>query len=380
MRILIIGAGLSGASFAAKLSRLGHCVEVREQLPFVGGLCYSDISPNGIIYEPFGARTFHTKFDYVKEFVLQFADFNSYVHRKGAIIDGQLVPFPISRHTIDRLSQKKKIYSELEKRSGKIDTSDFETCMKSMLGNTLYKLFIENYTKVMWGIEPKNLSAEWAPKRLEFRQGDDDSLFEEQWQGLPIGGYTKFIENMLKFSKVDLDKKFDPNHYDMREFDLILFSGKIDSLLNYKFGKLPYRSLEFSYTDLEEWEKDNYGTINLPQHPNMIRKANFKILHQQKTEKVWIQYQKPVEASEKNLPMYPVNTISSKKLFRKYLNEIIKKYPNIVPIGRLGLFKYLDMDKAVKLALDMTPLVLEWRELDTFTRLAKINDLLKEIV
>ncbi len=166
---------------------------------------------------------------------------------------------------------------------------------------------------------------------------------------------------MLGGCEARLNKKF--NASQTNSYDVILYSGKIDALNNYKFGKLPYRSLEFSYQENESWEESRYGTINLPQDLMFIRKANFKILHQQKSELNWIQYQKPTNESEENLPMYPVNTDKSEEKFLKYLLTILDKYPKIIPIGRLGLFKYLDMDKAVSLSLKMVSIVNIWKDL-----------------
>ena len=373
MKILIVGSGFTGCSFARLLRDEGHQILLIERNNHIGGLSYTKLSPNGIFYEPYGARTFHTKIGKVKDFIQKFSDFNSYVHNKGMIINGKLLHFPVSLETIKKLDEYPKIIKELNDRPEKLDRKNFETCMISIMGPTLYHLFIKNYTEKMWGTSANQLTAEWAPKRLEIRE-KDSALFKNQWQGLPKYGYTKLFENMVKGINLELKREFGLEY--RKGFDLILFTGRIDELLHFKYGKLPYRSLRFDYKKNENWEKDDYGTINLPQDKKYIRKANFKIMYQQKTDQNWIQYQEPIPSSKKNIPMYPVNTNKSVELFDNYLKDACNS-ENIIPAGRLGLFKYLDMDKAISLAFDMVPLIKIWKKIPPSTRYLKIKKILE---
>lgn len=219
----------------------------------------------------------------------------------------------------------------------------------------------------MWGIDPKELTADWAPKRLELRDKEGD-LFEGQWQGLPVDGYSKLIENMLEGIAVKLKTAY----FDHKNFDVVAYSGPIDSILDYKFCKLKYRSLKFDYACDETWEKDEYGTINLPQHQYFIRKCNFKILHKQDSKHNFIQYQEPIEADKTYIPMYPINTDDNDKVFNLYLKKICSD-GNICPIGRLGLFKYLDMDKAVEVAFDMVEIIEGYPYLENSDKIKRIS-------
>ena len=158
-------------------------------------------------------------------------------------------------------------------------------------------------------------------------------------------------------------------------FDLILFSGRIDELFNFKYGKLQFRSLRFDYKENAYWENKKYGSINLPQHSQYIRKVNFKIMYQQKTNNSWIQYQESIPLSNNNLPMYPIYTKQNIKLFDKYLREVCKS-GNIIPVGRLGLYKYLEMGQAISLAMDMIPLVEKWKKLKPKNRYHEIKKLI----
>ena len=144
--------------------------------------------------------------------------------------------------------------------------------------------------------------------------------------------------------------------------------------MQFKFGELQYRSLKFNYQKDEDWEKNDVGTINLPQHPKYIRKCNFKIPHKQESKYNWIQYQEPIAADKANHPMYPIITKQNEALFDKYLREICTKR-NICPTGRLGLYKYLDMDKVIEVAFDMVSLVEIYLNLSAKERYQKIYEI-----
>lgn len=372
MKVLIIGAGLSGCSMARLLKDIGHYVTIIERTSFVGGLCITRIDRNGLKYEPFGARTFHTKNPRISKFITRFDSFNDYVHRKGMIINDRLFPFPITLKSLEDFSERETILDELRSRPAEIDTTNFETACISIFGPTLYGYFIENYTRKMWGIEPKVLTAEWAPKRLEFREDGNDELFQGQWQGIPEHGYSYLLEQMIKGIPITFQK----NDFDQDDYDVVVSTAPIDEMLHYKWGRLEYRSINFHYQHDTTWENNVYGTINLPQHPKYIRKCNFTILHKQPSRIKRIQYQEPVPADNTNTPMYPVNTVQNDKLFNRYLLEICKS-ENICPLGRLGLFKYLDMDKAVEVAFDMVDIVEKYINLSSRERYQKIQEIRK---
>jgi UDP-galactopyranose mutase len=365
-----VGAGLSGCAMARLLKDKGHDVLLLEKKAFVGGLCITRVDRDGIKFEPFGARTFHSKNPRVIDFVTRFDEFNDYVHRKGMIINQRLLPFPISTKSLSRFVEHDQIVTELSNRPAKVDDRNFETACISIFGLTLYRYFVENYTRTMWGIEPRELTADWAPKRLEFREDDNDELFRGQWQGLPRKGYSYLLENMVK----DIPIKFSTTEYTAVDYDVVVCSAPIDAVLGYKYGRLPYRSIRFHYQYDEHWENERYGTINLPQDPRFIRKCNFKILHQQECSLNRVQYQEPIAAVNGNMPMYPINTRENDALFDRYL-EAICGTDNICPLGRLGLFKYLDMDKAVEVAFDMVDVVETYRTMTVDERYSQIREI-----
>jgi len=371
MKILIVGTGFTGCTLARILHEKGHKVRVIDRERYVGGLCWSLVSPYGIIYEPRGSHIFHTKEERVKKFIQGFSKLNSYIHKKGVIIFDKLWHFPISMESIMKMPCRDQILFELRNRPKEIVTDNFETAMVSVFGRSLYNLFIFEYSKKMWGMNPRKLTAEWAPKRLGLRKKDSE-LFLGEWQGLPIGGYTLLFEKMLKGIDIKLNCSY-RNHG--KSGDLVIFTGRIDEMLRYKFGVLPYRGARFAYFEDEEWENDNYGTINLPEHPRFIKKVNFNVLHQQENKHSLIQYHESIEATEDDIPMYPVNTVKNNWLFDIYLRQACNS-SSIIPAGRLGLYKYLNMDKSISLAMDMVELVFDWKKINCEERYFRIKELL----
>jgi len=159
-------------------------------------------------------------------------------------------------------------------------------------------------------------------------------------------------------------------------YDIVILTSPIDHYLQYKFGKLQYRSLKFSYKKETTWENITYGTINLPQDPQYIRKCNFNIFWQNRDKYNFVQYQQPVKASNKYKPMYYVHTRENDAIFARYLKEICKT--NVCPVGRLGLAKYLDMDKAVALAFDFVPIIENYQRLNPLEKYSIIQQIRKK--
>jgi UDP-galactopyranose mutase len=368
--ILVVGSGLSGCTLARILHDRGHNVTVVEQKDCIGGLCVTEIDKEGHKYEPFGARTFHTSNLDIVFFVLRFAEFNDYIHRKGMIINGKLLPLPITRSSLKHYSEHERISQELRQRPDNIDKTNFETACVSIFGQTLYDYFIRNYTEKMWGADPMSLEADWAPKRLEFREDNDDALFRSEWQGLPKCGYTKMLQNMLG----DIHVIFGTSKYEPASHDMIFHTGPIDELLNYKHGRLAYRSIKFEYMEDEQWENRKFGTINLPQHERFIRKCNFTVLHQEDFNHARVQYQEPCGCSDVDSPMYPVGDSENRARFDLYLRAVCR-IPNVCPCGRLGLFKYLDMDEAVESSIIIAGLADRYLDMSVSERYNRLQEI-----
>lgn len=362
MDIAVIGGGLSGCTAARVLAELGNRVHIYEADSLIGGMCQTYHTPDGRIYERYGSKVFHTKIKAVWDFVNRFASFNDYVHRKAIIIGSDCYKFPLSRDTIDRkfpARLRSQILAELHqsKKINHIRKTNFEEAVIDMIGPTLYNLIIYNYTKNQWGVEPKELEASWAPKRIEIREDFDDRLFRDQYQGLPIHGYTIMCRRMIDHPNINLSTNFciDAHKIDSicKSYDLVMSSAPLDEIIDYRI--LPYRGAQFLFDfDLNQriqWELLDCGTINFSRGA-ALRKINYGIMHQMSSGPIAIQVGEGVGR------YYPVHTKKGLEAFSDLLDEVCRT--NIIPIGRLGSFRYLDMDQAIFTAMKISTWANGW--------------------
>lgn len=366
MKIAVIGGGLSGCTLARLLKDRGHAVVIFEKNNKLGGLCATD-THRGRVYQLFGPHSFHTKKKAVKKFVLRFSRFSNYIHYVGSCIDGKIVPYPLSYETITLLPERNTIAKEIARLPASPDMSNFETCMRSLLGRTLYEKFIKNYTAKFWGISPKKLSAEWAMKRVEIRKDNDLGYFKKEWQGLPVSGYTPLLEKMT----FDLEVRYNSavNDYKKLKYDLIVSTMPIDELLRFQFGRLQYRSTRFTINFREKhWENEKYGCINFPAADSAyIRKTNYDLVYQApRSASCIVGYEYP-DGEQRTHPFF---TVGSKKTLQRYLVSVAK-IKNVIPVGRLGLFRYYDMDEAVEWCLNNVGAIERYKDL-TFEERMKL--------
>lgn len=381
MNVAIIGAGISGCTAAAVLAKQGHKVHVMEKSSKIGGLAVTVKDSQGRLYDPYGSHVFHTKNRSIWDFVNAFCKFNRYIHRKGIIIDGVCLSYPLqSRQMATRLSRNLyvKIAKELADIVSKVPVCgcNFEEVVTSMIGTTLYELMIYGYTKNQWGVEPSELFAEWAPKRIEIRDDDDDRLFRDEYQGVPREGYSSLCHAMLESSSnISLTLGLEVNNslYSiLHSYDIVLCSAPLDEILYCK-KILPYRGSTFVFdhdiNDKFHWENYKYGTINFS-NQNVLRKMNFGViynkiegedffLHEDMIQK----FHGPIclQIGSDNGRMYPMPVVDSGRVFKELLHEAV--HSDIIPIGRLGSFKYLNLDEAVLTSVNAALLVTKWKNM-----------------
>ena len=368
MHICVIGAGLSGATAARILAERGHGVVVLDKDSIVGGLCQTQLDPSGCRYEHYGCHAFHTDKDEVWNFVNRFASFSDYIHKKGILIGDTCFSYPLQMSELKTLlsySTFYKIEQELREIKSNISTcNNFEETVIGMVGPTLYKLFVKNYTATQWGIDPKEMLADWAPNRIEIRNDDDIRLFRNEKQGIPIQGYTSLVNEMLNHSNITYvpNYKVDSiNIYRIKEqHDIVICSAPVDDILHGN-PSLPYRGGFFVYDwelDAKDiyWENDKFGTINYSKG-RVLRKMNFGIIHQLGNSEGTVAFQ----YGDGSGRLYPILTKESKMRFHYLLNEAIIE--DIIPFGRLGSFTYLDMDDAIYTAMQVVDLVEDWKSL-----------------
>ena len=362
---VIAGAGIFGATVAERLSAAGKKVLVVEKREHLAGNIYSYTDPEtGIEVHKYGSHIFHTESDEVWDYLTQFCEFNDYVHTVNTRHNGKLYPMPINLDTINLLygtdmdaeEAEKFVASEAAKE--KIEhPSNFEEQGLSLVGRKLYEAFLKNYTAKQWSTDPKNLSADLL-KRIPVRFSHDNRYFmSAKHQGIPKEGYTKIVENMLASDLIGVYTNTDIKDIlaEIPTTTPIIYCGQIDTLLDYEFGTLPYRSLRFE----QETTTDGLGQA-------VINEADADVPYTRTHDYKYYQVHQPeVIAQEKSIicreypanferggeAYYPVNNAESAALYDKYVAAVRERYPNITLGGRLGAYQYWDMDKAVANAL-----------------------------
>jgi UDP-galactopyranose mutase len=367
--VAVVGAGLSGATLAHQLYLQGYNLTVMEQEARIGGLLQTIHLDDNEFLLPFGPHIFHTKQLWVYRYLSQFTEFNDYTHRKGVYIGGELYSFPLSRTTIESWPIGDVVLSELDECLRWGPQLTFEEEGVRLFGNTLYHTLIKPYSEKMWGPYMEDLNPKAVLHRIDLRQ-HDSSLFLNQHQGTPKAGYEHMLDEMLSNISVQLKTPVDRD-CNFHQWEIVFFTGSITDLLPQDIQALPFRSLLFPMSE-GVWERSTMGTINLPQHPTAIRKAKQAITFQQRNEV--IQWQIPTEPIPGIAPpMYPVPTADSSRVYYEHLRWLVQTYPNVIPAGRLGLYLYLDMDKAVMATRDLLQVANKWLSLSIEQKMEAIR-------
>jgi len=342
MNIAIVGAGLTGCTLGYLLSKRKHNITIFEKERWIGGMCKT-MYLKGLKYEHSG-HIFHTNKKEIVDFIKQFCEIRSFKHYVGSKVRDEIYPFPICKRTIDLHPKKEKILGELRKLPEEPRTDDFEVAIISMVGKTLYKDFVKNYTEKMWGMSPKELPAEMAFKRIS-PNDKDESYFKDKYQFYPLPDYNFLLSQMVKgctvFTNEEYKKVFDDY------FDLIIFTNSIDEVIEKK-EKLEYRSIEIIPEIVnQKYFHKNYGTVNYPNDEDLLRITEYKKINGQESDNTLITKEYPSDKYKQ----YPVNTEKNEELFNKYLKEICKSKNKFV-FGRLGLYKYFNMGECIEMCIN----------------------------
>lgn len=354
---LIVGAGLFGSVCARELTQKGKSVLIIDKRSHLAGNIYTE-NVEGIQVHKYGAHIFHTNDKFIWDYVNTFADFNRFTNSPLASYKGKLYNLPFNMNTfyqlwgvqtpqqaIDKIEEQKK---EL---NGKTPENLEEQAI-SLVGRDIYEVLIKGYTEKQWGRSASDLPA-FIIKRLPFRLTFDNNYFSDRYQGIPIGGYTKMIENMLDGITVKLNTDFfeDRNHYSSLA-DNIIYTGPIDSYFDYKFGKLDYRTVSFEseIKNIENYQGNaviNYTEKSVP-YTRIIEHKHFDYVDVDKTV---ITKEYPSEWQEGDEPYYPVNDDKNMLIYKKYRS--LAKESDVIFGGRLAEYKYYDMHQVIRSALNM---------------------------
>lgn len=375
--IKIIGSGISASTLANLLANKGWKVDVYEKNNFVGGNCYDFINKDGILIHKFGPHIFHTNDDEVFEFISKFTQLNSYQNRVLVKMGNMTFPLPINflsiKTIINNDNRSNKIILKLKncfpnkKTITLFELLQIKDSEVSKLGKWLYDNIYSNYTAKMWGkkleeIDPNTIN------RVKIILGNEHNYFpDDKYQGLPLNGYTSMIKSMLNHKNikvhlnVDVCKHLEFNEqilWDDKEFnEPIVYCGPLDEALDYKYGMLPYRSLDIQFETYNVSVFQEAPIINYPSHPNMTRIVDYKqMTFQKNADKSTISKEYPgqfdLNSKKFNMRFYPIVNQESIKAYDKYLSYF-KKYRNFYPLGRLAQYKYFDMDDAIKQAMSL---------------------------
>jgi UDP-galactopyranose mutase len=358
---LIVGAGFAGSVLAERLaSQAGKKVLICDRRNHIAGNAYDHYNDDGILVHKYGPHIFHTNSRDVFEYLSLFTEWRRYEHRVLASVDGQLVPIPINLDTINKLYglsltafQVQEFLESVAEPVEHIRTS--EDVVVSKVGRELYEKFFRNYTRKQWGIDPSELDRS-VTARVPTRTNRDDRYFTDSYQAMPLHGYTRLFENMLTHPniKVMLNTDYREIQQVIPYRDMI-YTGPIDEFFDYRYGKLPYRSLEFKHETLNESTHQPAAVINYPNEHLYTRVTEFKYLTGQEHPKTSIVYEYPQAEGD---PYYPVPRSENAELYKQY-KALAEATPNVHFVGRLATYKYYNMDQVVAQALALFAKIVE---------------------
>ncbi|GAB6953652.1 UDP-galactopyranose mutase [Mediterraneibacter glycyrrhizinilyticus] len=353
---LIVGAGLYGAVMAHELTKKGkRCLVIDKRSHIAGNIYCEDIE--GIHVHKYGAHIFHTSNKKIWEYMNQFAEFNNYINSPVAVYKDELYNLPFNMNTFSKMwgiktpAEAKAMIEKQVKETGITEPKNLEEQGLSLVGKDVFEKLVKGYTEKQWGRSCSELPA-FIIRRLPVRFTYDNNYFNDRYQGIPIGGYTKIVEKMLEGADVQADTdyfEFRKSNPDIA--DTTIFTGMIDEYFDYQLGALEYRSVRF---ETEVLDTDNYqgnAVVNYTErevpYTRIIEHKHFEFGTQEKTV---ISREYSSEWKVGMEPYYPVNDEKNGKLFAAY-KELAEKEEHVIFGGRLGNYQYYDMDKVVEAAL-----------------------------
>ncbi len=353
---LIVGAGLFGAIFAYEANKKGKKCLVIDKRSHIAGNIYTE-EIDGINVHKYGAHIFHTNSKEVWEYINKFAEFNRYTNSPVARYKDELYNMPFNMNTFNKLwgvitpKEAAEKIEEEKKQAGITTPKNLEEQAISLVGKTIYEKLVKGYTEKQWGKKATELPS-FIIKRLPVRFIYDNNYFNDKYQGIPIGGYTKIVEKMLSGLEVRLNADFFDNREEYENIaEKIVFTGMIDKYYNYKYGELEYRSLRFETEILQEENYQGNAVVNYTEYEvpytRIIEHKHFEFGNQPTTV---ITREYPQNWTRDKEPYYPINNDKNNNLYEKY-KELADKDNKVIFGGRLGQYKYYNMDQVIAAAL-----------------------------
>ena len=350
---LVVGAGFAGAVMAERLaSDAGRKVLVVDKRRHIGGNAHDAYDTSGVLVHTYGPHIFHTNSRDVFEYLSHFTEWRPYQHRVRAWVDGQLLPLPINLDTVNRLYGLNLTSFELEQFFASVaeprsPARTSEDVIVSKVGRELYNKFFRNYTRKQWGLDPSELEAS-VTARVPVRTNRDDRYFTDTYQAMPLHGYTRMFDRMLSHPNIKVMLNTDYHEIDgVIPYEEMVFTGPIDEFFDYRFGKLPYRSLEFRFETFDRPVFQDAPVVNYPNENPYTRCTEFKYLTGQEHPKTSVVYEYPRAEGD---PYYPVPRPENAAMYRQY-QALAERTNDVHFCGRLATYRYYNMDQVVAQAL-----------------------------
>ena len=350
---LVVGAGFAGAVLAERLaSRRNERVLVVDRRDHIAGNAFDHLDDAGLLVHRYGPHIFHTNSEAVFTYLSRFTAWRPYEHRVLGRVDGQLVPIPINLDTVNRLYGLDLTSDELEAwfaaRAEPVETvRTSEDVIVSRIGRELYEKFFQGYTRKQWGLDPSELDRA-VTARVPVRSNRDDRYFTDEFQAIPLDGYTAMFKRMLDHPNITV--MLGTDYRDLGPsvtFRHLVWSGPVDEFFGWRFGKLPYRSLRFRHETLPQEQFQSVGTVNFPQDEDYTRVTEYKHITGQVHPCTSLTYEYPTDDGD---PYYPVPRPDNQALYKRY-EALADATPDTWFVGRLATYRYLNMDQVVAQAL-----------------------------
>jgi UDP-galactopyranose mutase len=365
--IAIVGAGLSGAVIARQLAEKGCRASIYESRNHIGGNCFTERdSKTNVMLHKYGPHIFHTNNEAVWNYITTYCEMMPYVNRVKARVNNAVYSMPINLHTLNQFFGKTLNPQEAEAflntlaDKSLLEPKNFEEQAHYLVGKELYEAFFKGYTKKQWGRDPTKLPASIL-KRLPLRFNYDDNYFNHRFQGMPREGYTAIFEKILRHPNISLHLNCLYNTDQNKDFDHVFYSGPIDLYFNHRFGRLAYRTLDFEahhhIGDYQGCAVMNYCDETTP-YTRITEHKHFAPWEGHNETVCFTEYSR--EAGPNDIPFYPIGLSEENALLQQYL-DLAKQETTTTFVGRLGTYRYLDMDVTIAEALDVSEaFILRW--------------------
>ncbi|MEP2785148.1 MAG: UDP-galactopyranose mutase [Pseudoruegeria sp.] len=364
-KVLLVGAGLSGAVIGRELANAGHSVTIIDGRDHIGGNCHTERdAETGVMVHVYGPHIFHTDDEEVWNYVNCFTNFMSYKNRVKAETGGAVYSLPVNLHTINQFYGKTfrpdeaRSFIEEQADTSIEDPQTFEEQAQRFVGNDLYEAFFKGYTQKQWGCSPTELPASIL-KRLPVRFNYDDNYFFHKFQGMPENGYTEMVAGILDHPGITVQLETWFTSEMSQDYDHVFYSGPLDGYFNYDLGRLGYRTLDFErFTfdgDYQGCAVMNYGEVDVP-FTRITEHKHFSPWEAHEGSVCYREFSRTCGPDD--IPYYPIRMVAEKALLGDYLDRA-QQAQGVTFVGRLGTYRYLDMDVTIREALDGAKIYLD---------------------